>query len=104
MSSESISLLESSYVLTVLFRLLRLVLSSEAAEMAMAIALRAFVGGWGSKMSPPPADDTARFLGEGFPNGGEIMILALGCSGDVWKIRGADFDGEEIVSTRQFNK
>ena len=36
--------------------------------------------------------------------GGVIIILAFGCSGDVWNIFGTDLEGEEIASTRQFNK
>jgi hypothetical protein len=63
---------------------------------------RALVGGCGSNISCP--EEVPRFFGDAFENGGEIIILALGCSGDVWNILGADFDGEEIVSTRQFNK
>ena len=56
----------------------------------------------GSKMSPPEGAEEGRALAE--PYGGVIMILALGCSGDVWNILGALLEGEEIVSTRQFNR
>jgi hypothetical protein len=76
-SSESKSLLESSYTLTVLLRLLRRALSS----LTLVELFRGF-GGRGSKISP--GVDAGRLaLGEEFANDGVIMILAFGCSGDV---------------------